>query len=106
MLDESQLQIVPFEINIAPWCRMMPARPTSRCTIDPPRARENNNVDACGPLKHCFITNLSRLRVAELRQRCIEVYPVVIRWLRLLAYVAVERDMQRSASAPLQATPV
>jgi hypothetical protein len=79
MLDESQLQIVPFQNNIALWRKTI-ARPThAPCEIAPPPARGNNNVDGCDPLKHCFINNLSRLRLAELLQRVITVYQVVIR---------------------------
>lgn len=77
------------------------------CEIAPRPAPRNNSVDGGDPLKHCFINNLSGLRLAELIQQLIKVYQVVIRWLRLLAYVVGrERDMQRSTSAPLQATPM
>ena len=67
----------------------LPVRPTPPCGIAPPPTRGANNVDGCGPLKHCFIKNLSRLRLAELLQRFVEVYQVVIRSLRLLAYVVL-----------------
>jgi hypothetical protein len=72
--------------------------------LRPTRAKKGGG--GCDSLTHCFITNLSRLRRGELRQCSIVSCRVVIRSLRLLAYLGIERDMQRSTSASLQATPM
>jgi hypothetical protein len=67
MLDESQLQIVPLQYS----CRTVvhdarrPDRPVAKNARS--TARETNDVDGCDPLKLCFITNLSRLRLAPVR---------------------------------------